>query len=233
MSVQLRPAAPVRWVVPNGKAPVLKTGAPQGACRFESCTHRLDRIINLKNQTKKSQPENGQDLFKQNQPSPILPTTNHQLPTTRIITWSGQLHHHPNVPAIVTASIIFFGIAALVQIFQKNIITTVFFALVGLVILLNSRRKPEVGRFEISPAGVVINGARHIYSEIKSFWIEYDPELGIQELSLQLKKWYAPYVKIPIYGQDPVQLRLALLEFLPEVEHKDSIVEILSRKLGI
>ena len=36
-----------RWVAPNGKAPVLKTGAPQGACRFESCTHRQSRKKHL------------------------------------------------------------------------------------------------------------------------------------------------------------------------------------------
>ena len=180
-----------------------------------------------------TEPVNGQNSFEQNQSPATLPTTNYQLPTTRTISWSGQLHLTPNVPAIIVASVIFFGIAALVQIFQKNIITTIFFALVGFVILLNIKRKHELASFEINPAGVVINGARHAYQEIKSFWIEYDPELGIQELSLQLKKWYAPYVKIPIYGQNPVQLRYALMEFLPEIEHKDSIVEIVSRKLGL
>lgn len=200
----------------------------------------LAHIIDLKNRIKKSQPENGPGLFRQNQtPAPATPAqlhheaNNYQSPTTRTISWSGQLHYHPNVPAIIITSVIFFGIAILIQIFQKNIITTIFFALIGVVILLNSRRKPEIGRFEINPAGVVIDDTRHVYPEIKSFWIEYDPELGIQELSLQLKKWYSPYIKIPIYGQNPVRLRYALMEFLPEVEHKDSMVEILSRKLGI
>ncbi len=125
------------------------------------------------------------------------------------------------------------GIAVLVQVFQKNIITTVFFALLGLVLLLNAKKKVNTGNFEINPAGVEIHGTFYSYSEIKSFWIEYDPVLGIKELSLQLKKWYMPYVKIPIEGQSPVQLRYVLLEFLPEVEHKDSIVEILSRKLEL
>lgn len=197
----------------------------------------LDRIINLKNQIKKIQPADSQSTFESQSTEPIKDSQSHEAKSgqsiARVISWSGQLHLTPNVPAIVIASVIFFGIAALVQIFQKNIITTFFFALIGAVILLNSRHKSEIGRFEINPAGVVINDMRHVYPEIKSFWIEYDPELGIQELSLQLKKWYAPYVKVPIYGQNPVQLRYALLEFLPEVEHKDSLVEILSRKLGI
>ncbi len=81
--------------------------------------------------------------------------------------------------------------------------------------------------------GIKTNDFLHRYGELKSFWIEYDPTLGIKELSLQTKKWYLPYVKIPIDEQNPVQLRLILLEFLPEVEHKDTLVEILARKLGL
>lgn len=189
----------------------------------------MAHIIDLKNRDRKPQPENGQGFFEQQ--SVILAPSSSA--ATRVISWSGQLNFSPNIIAIVVASAIFFGIAALVQIFQKNIITTIFFALLGLVVLLNAKRKPEMGHFEINPAGVRINDENHNYPEIKSFWIEYDLDLGIQELSLQLKKWHTPYVKIPIYGQNPVQLRFALMEFLPEVEHKDSIVEIVSRKLGI
>ena len=193
----------------------------------------MAHIIDLKNRENKPQPTSGQDSVERDQAPVNLLSINLPAANARIISWSGQLHYHPNIRAIVIVAVIFFVVAAFVQIFQKNIITTVFFALIGLVILPNARRKPEIGRFEINPVAVVINNIRHTYPEMKSFWIEYDLELGIQELSLQLKKWYAPYVKIPIYGQNPVQLRLALLEFLPEVEHKDSLVEILSRKLGI
>lgn len=200
----------------------------------------MSRIIDLKNRGIKLEPANGHGFSENNsedsdnQSSPSNKNESHPIRReSRVISWSGQLHLTPNVPAIIVASIIFFVIAILIQIFQKNVITTIFFALIGLVILLNIKQKHEIGRFEINPAGVMINDTRHTYSEIKSFWIEYDQSLGIQELSLQLKKWHSPFVKIPIYGQNPVQLRLALLEFLPEIEHKDSMVEILSRKLGI
>lgn len=151
----------------------------------------------------------------------------------RIISWSSPWHYRPDIKFLVSVSLILFVIAALIQIFQKNTITTIFFALLGLVILLNSKRKLEINKFEINPAGVSINAKIYHFQEIKSFWIEYEPSLGIKELSLQLKRWHAPYVKIPLDNQDPLRLRLALLEFLPEVEHKDSIVEILSRKLGL
>ena len=184
----------------------------------------MAHLIDLKNHAKKLEPEDGQDLITNSKP---------RNGESRIISWSGLSHRHPNTRAIIKFSIIFFVIAALIQIFQKNIITTLFFAMIGLVILLNSKRQPKTITFEINSIGILADEREYKYGEIKSFWIEYDLKLGIQELSLQLNKWHAPYIKLPIYRQNPVQLRLTLLEFLPEIEHKDSIVEILSRKLGI
>ena len=98
---------------------------------------------------------------------------------------------------------------------------------------MNIGRKPREIEYEINPVGIRVGEILHRYGEIVSFWIEYDPALEIRELSIQLKKWYMPYIKIPLTEQNPVRLRLALLEFLPEIEHKDTLVEILARKLGI
>lgn len=152
----------------------------------------------------------------------------------RVLTWSGPLYvQRPNMKAVLIVSLTLFAIAALLQIFQKNIITTIFFGLLGVMILIRAGKKPEIANFEINPLGVKVGGRLYGFREIKSFWIEYDPALGIKELSLQLKKWYLSYVKIPIYDQNPVQLRLLLLVFLPEVEHKDTIADSISRRLGI
>jgi len=152
----------------------------------------------------------------------------------RVLAWSGPLYvYRPNIKAVLIVSLALFAIAALVQIFQKNIITTIFFGLLGLMILIKAGKKPGVVEFEVNPLGVKVGERLYGFREIKSFWIEYEPALGIKELSLQLKKWYYTYVKIPIYDQNPVQLRLILLSFLPEIEHKDTLAEILSRKLGL
>jgi len=148
--------------------------------------------------------------------------------------WSGPLYiHRPDMKIIVVVSLTLFAIAALMQIFQKNIITTIFFGLLGVVILIRAGKKPEVVDFEINPLGIKVGERLYGFREIKSFWIEYDPALDIRELSLQLKKWYHTYVKIPIYEQNPVQLRLVLLNFLPEVEHKDTLADTVSRRLGL
>ncbi len=155
-------------------------------------------------------------------------------PKTQALSWSGPLYiHRPDMKIIAAVSLALFAIAALMQIFQKNIITTIFFGLLGVVILIRAGKKPEVVDFEISPLGVKVGEQLYGFREIKSFWIEYDPALNIRELSLQLKKWYHTYVKIPIYNQNPVQLRLILLAFLPEAEHEDTLADTVSRRLGL
>lgn len=167
------------------------------------------------------------------QESPPLPQVTLG-PKTQVLSWSGPLYiHRPNIKIIVAVSSALFVIAALVQIFQKNIISTIFFGLLGVMILIRAGKKPEVVDFEINPLGVKVGERLYGFREIKSFWIEYDPALDIKELSLQLKKWYYTYIKIPIYDQNPVQLRLVLLSFLPEAEHEDTLADTVSRRLGL
>ncbi len=187
----------------------------------------MERIIDLKNK------KNSERLPEEGQVSPVPQTSPPPSQTHTIISWSEEINKNSNPKDILGVAGILFVIAILVAIFQKNIISTVFFTLLGIVVILNAYKKPRLSSFEINPAGIKINERFFIYNSLQSFWIEYDNKLGIKELSLQIKKWYLPYVKIPITEQNPVQIRLALLEFLPEVEHKDTLVEILARKLGI
>jgi len=183
---------------------------------------QLKNIIDLKNRT--TQDNDVAEEIKQPEQK--------QGEYSKIVSWEFP-SRTPNISAIIITSVICFVIAALVQIFTRNIITTVFFGMIGLVIMLNSKNKQQQNELKITPAGVEINDTNHPYHEIHSFWIEYEPKLGIKELSLQFKKWHRPYIKMAIEGQDPVQIRLALLEFLPELEHKDSLIEILGRNLGL
>jgi hypothetical protein len=152
----------------------------------------------------------------------------------KVLSWSGPLYiYQPDKKAVLLLSSTLFAIAALFQIFQKNLITTILFSLLGTIILIKANKKPEIVNFEINPLGVKVGEKLYQFKEIKSFWIEYEPELNIKELSLQVKKWYHAFVKIPIYDQNPIQLRSFLIKFLPEVEHRDSLADVLSRKLGL
>jgi len=152
-----------------------------------------------------------------------------------IISWEGFLYRHdPDMKAVWFAACFFFALAIVVQIFQKNIITTTLMALIGLMILFQAKRKHDnVGEIALSPLGVKVGEINYPYPEIRSFWVDYQPESGIEELSLQLKKWYMPYIRIPMDGHDPVRIRGFLIKYIPEVQHETSLGEAVSRRLGL
>lgn len=116
--------------------------------------------------------------------------------------------------------------------FKVDILLAALLALAAVVIILNSIKKPEELKISIDHLGVNINETERQYKEFKSFWIEYSAT-DIKELSLESKKWYLPYLKIPLSDQDPIEIRNLLMQFLPEKEHEKSLLEEIIRKTGI
>ena len=150
------------------------------------------------------------------------------------ISWHGPLfNHHPDMTAIWVVAGLFWVTAALIQFFQNNIITTMFFAMVGLVIIIHAKKRPALGEIEITPLGIKLGERSYNFKELRSFWINYQPSYRISELSLQIKKWYMPYLKVPLGEQNPVQIRSLLIQFIPEVEHEETLTDILARRLGL
>ena len=148
--------------------------------------------------------------------------------------WSAPMAYRregTRVPYVFSAILVL--IAILVGVFQRDLITSILFALLGIMVAVYARRELPIIDIEITPVGVR-RGARMIpYSDILSFWMHYDPDYDIRELSLQLKRWYSPYVKIQLGNQDPVQAHLYLIEFIPEVKHEETGAHTIVRWLGL
>ena len=163
--------------------------------------------------------------------SPAIPEPNLFLEK---IAWHGPLvQHAPDSRAVWVVAFVLWVIAALTQYFQHNIITTVFFALLGLMVVVHAKKKPPAGPVELGPLGIRIGERLYRYRDLRSFWVDFQPGYNIRELSLHSRHWYLPYVKLPIAGQNPVQIRALLLQFIPEVEHVDTLADTIARRLGI
>ena len=100
------------------------------------------------------------------------------------------------------------------------------------MLILYANKKPTISKVVVNQAGVIIDGHSYHYKELKSFWLDYNPS-GLKELSLEAKKWYMPYVKISIENQNPVELRSLMINFITEKEHEKSLVDLISRKIGL
>lgn len=116
--------------------------------------------------------------------------------------------------------------------FRGDMLTSIFLLLSSLVLILYSTRRPEMSKISINQRGIAIGETMYYYKELRSFWIHYDPG-SLKELSLEAKKWYMPYVKVSIENKNPLVIRSLLMNFLQEKEHEHSLVDILSRKIGL
>lgn len=135
-------------------------------------------------------------------------------------------------PSVVTIAISFVLIGLAYIFFQNNILTAIFFFLISVVMIVLAFKEKRATFWEITRHGITIDTAFFSFQDLKSFWIEYQPG-RIKELSLKSKKWYHGYFKIPLNQENPLKIREMLLEFLLEERHEDTLVETISRKLGI
>lgn len=148
--------------------------------------------------------------------------------------WIGPAYPLPlRSIAPTIAAFVLWGVGALLVYLTHDAVTGVLFGMLGIMILIASRRSvPEV-MVQINADMIRVGDAAHSVHHIKSFWVDYEPELGIKELSLRFKQWYRPYVKIPLADQSPVQVRSILIQSVPEEPHEETVVEAIARRLGL
>src|SRR3989338_835732 len=116
--------------------------------------------------------------------------------------------------------------------FKYDTLTSIFLILTSLILVLYSKQKPTISKIVVNQSGIWVDDVIYYYRDLKSFWIEYNPG-GPKELSLESAKWYMPYVKVLLNEQNPLEVRYLIVNFLPEKEHENSLVDHISRKLGL
>ena len=114
----------------------------------------------------------------------------------------------------------------------KDILSAIFLILSSLVLFISSKKQPEIQQIVVDQRGVMMGDTAHPYKDLNSFWIHYESG-DIKELSLESKKWYVPYIKIPLENINPLLVRSVLIKFLPEREHERSLTDMISRRIGM
>jgi hypothetical protein len=94
-----------------------------------------------------------------------------------------------------------------------------------------ANKSPRIVKFRIDEKGIEVDGRLHEYTDLRSFWLFYNPPIE-KTLSLRSKKTFFPYIKIPLDEENPAEIRKYLLKFVPEKRHKESIIEILMKRIG-
>jgi|SRR3989338_52048 len=152
---------------------------------------------------------------------------------SREITWHAPSFYYNPQKRYLASIIIALLLGAVAILFlQKDTLSAVFLIMSSLVLILYANKRPEINKIIIDDYGIRVGGNSFLFSELRSFWIEYMPGEN-KELSLESKKWYLPYVKVSLENQNPLEIRSWLVSFLPEREHEKSLVDLISRRIGL
>jgi len=113
---------------------------------------------------------------------------------------------------------------------SRNFIFALLIILAAFSLYIWSQKEPRKIKFAITARGIMIEKNLYNFDNLKSFWLFYDPP-EIKYLSLESKKLFMPYIKIPLGDEDPNKIRELLLKFLPEVKQEESLIDALARHL--
>lgn len=122
---------------------------------------------------------------------------------------------------------------ALVALIFANILLSILIGLATFVLIMYSRRVPEIIRVGISTKGVRVGKEFFPYNSLDSFWVE-EEEDGTVFLSLlskerTLRQHITLYVPQEIAADD---LKDLMIEFLDEEYHEPSLMEAIAGRLG-
>ncbi len=143
-----------------------------------------------------------------------------------------SFYYNPQKKYLTLIVIALFCGAGLILFYHQDPLMAIFLIMSSLVLILYANKRPTLLKVIVNQAGVTIDDRTYYYKELKSFWLDYDPH-GPRELSLEARKWYMPYVKVSTENQDPVKIRSLMINFIAEKEHEKSLVDFVSRKIGL
>jgi hypothetical protein len=118
--------------------------------------------------------------------------------------------------------------------FTGNFLFALIIILFAIVLFFQSQQSAIEVLFTITDLGVVISNRFYSYSEIGEFFIIYQPP-QVKTLYLNTASIWVPKLRIPLYDQNPVEIRHTLQAYLIEnIEKEDEpISDRLARNWGI
>ena len=114
---------------------------------------------------------------------------------------------------------------------MRNFLFAALAVAAAFAVIMFGAQKPKKVNFYIDARGIGIGRHIHAFSELKSFWIHYDPPAK-KELILESNRKLLPLIKIPLGDTDPNAVREFLIKMLKEKKQEESLLETIAERLG-
>ncbi len=112
------------------------------------------------------------------------------------------------------------ALLSLLALWRGNFLFLVVLLLFGIILFLQSQHPPLRIPFKITTLGIAIGEKFYLYSELKTFYIVYHPDI-VQSLYFEATALYRPHIHVPLIDQNPIEIRDSLLQFLSEDIEKE------------
>lgn len=167
---------------------------------------------------------------RQNTPTP---STASEIPLAPLLSWQAPERKN-ETPAQNTKIILGTGALAFLSyaVYTQNYLFAIIIALAGFVWYAYAHQSPRLIEYAVTARGVQIQNRLYEFQDLQSFWIFFDPP-HVKELSIESKKTFMPFIKIPLGDTKPTALREQLIKFIPEKKQEETLTEIVSRRFGL
>ncbi len=119
---------------------------------------------------------------------------------------------------------------AVTAILFNNVLFAVFIILAFCILMMYSKRRPELLEIKLDERGVQEGNLRYHYSSIESFWVE--DRYGENKLIMKSKKKALPYITIPIFDVSATDVRSHIKRHVREEEHAEPLAKQIMEYLG-
>lgn len=104
--------------------------------------------------------------------------------------------------------------------FTGNFLFSLVIILSGIIFFLQSKQSPQMVPIFISELGIGIGNKFYKYSELNSFYIIFRPH-EIKMLYIETESTLSPLLRIPLDGNNPLEVRATLEKYLDEDYQKE------------
>ncbi len=148
-----------------------------------------------------------------------------------IVHWRGpEFEHYPRSKQWYAGALIVLSLIVLYAVVDGGIVMAIVFALIGIVGYIILSQPQKVIDFAVTYDGILVGDEIYDFDDIESFWIFYEPP-HTRVISLHMRGHFRPYLHIPLHQVDPVDVRKALVDFIPEEKQEQNLVDIMERLL--
>jgi uncharacterized membrane protein YobD (UPF0266 family) len=136
-------------------------------------------------------------------------------PETPLIGWeTPEFTHYQHGKRWFLIAILIFVALVVFALITKQWLMAAVIILTAVIVFIFTQQKPKVVPFGISHAGIIFSNRFYPYSEIKSFWIVYEP--NVKTINFELTRRLSMIITVQLLDQDPLPIRKFLKKYLPE-----------------